>query len=172
MSYTQSFTVSFNITTPSIVTLTDNSTGTDTNITSRTVTIQTYDGSFLTPTGNVGNTILWSLASGNTIAIDCLDKDYAVLITVNWIGGSSILYTKTIAIEFNSYARIYRYSLLKAQASNPLLINNKNFFSVESNLTTFIDGAVEAVVIASDITLAQLCNTNAKVYIDNPQLAY
>ena len=172
MSFVQNFSVSSNITTPSVITLTDTSSGTDGSITGRYVYVQTHDGTYLTPTGNSGNGINWTLPSGATKTIDCMDKDYALNITVFWIGGSTILYQKTILAEFNAYARTYRYKLLKAQANNPSIINNANFFNVLSNLTTYIDGANEAVTLGGDITLSQLCNSKAKFLIDNPQLAY
>lgn len=171
MAYVQNFSITSNITLPSRIVLSDTSTGSDPLITGRYVYIQTNDGTYLKPTGNVGNGINWTLPSGSSINIDCMDKDYALNITVFWIGGSTILYQKTILAEFNAYSRTYRYKLLKAQANNPAIINSQNFFNVLSNLTTFIDGANEAVVLASDITLSQLCNSKAKFLIDNPQLA-
>jgi len=172
MAYVQNFTPSQNITTPSILTLLDTSTGTDAAITGRLVYIQTNDGTYLTPTGNVGSAVNWTLPSGTTINIDCMDIDYALNITVQWVGGSTVLYTKTILAEFNSYARIYRYKLFKAIAANPRLIDSDNFFGVVSKITTYIDGANEAVDLGGDITLAQLCNNKAKFLIDNPMLAY
>lgn len=172
MAYVQNFTASQNITTPTIVTLDDTSTGSDPLITGRVVYIQTYDDSYLTPTGNSGNGINWTLPSGSSIDIDCIDKDYSLNITVNWVGGSTILYTKTILFNLNAYSRTYRYKLYKAIAANPRQIDNANFFNVLSNLTTYIDGANEAVSLGADITLGQLCNDKAKFYIDNPSLAF
>ena len=172
MSYVQNFSVSSNITTPSVITLTDTSSGTDAAITGRYVYVQTHDGTYLKPTGNSGNGINWTLPSGATITIDCMDKDYALNITVFWIGGSTILYQKTILAEFNAYARTFRAKLFKAIATNPSQLDNANFFNVYSNITTYIDGANEAVELMSDITLAQLANNKAKFYIDNPSLCY
>lgn len=172
MSYVQNFSIAANITTPSKFTLTDTSVGSDVLITGRVVYVQTNDGTYLKPTGNSGNGINWTLPSGASITIDCMDKDYALNITVIWVGGSTILYTKVILAEFNSYARTYRYKLLKASASNPNLLDSSNFFTVFSNITVFIDGANEAVTLGNDITLAQLCNSKSKFYSDNPILAY
>jgi hypothetical protein len=172
MSFTQNFSITANITTPSAFSLSDTSVGSDGAITGRYVYVQTNDGSYLTPTGNSGNGINWTLASGAAITIDCMDKDYALNITVFWIGGSTILYQKTILAEFNAYARTYRAKLFKSIATNPKQLDNANFFNVYSNITTYINGANEAVTLMSDITLAQLGNNKAKFYIDNPQLAF
>ena len=78
MSFVQNFSVSSNITTPSVISLQDTSSGTDGSITGRYVYVQTHDGTYLTPTGNSGNGINWTLPSGATITIDCMDKDYAL----------------------------------------------------------------------------------------------
>lgn len=172
MAYVQNFSGVQNITTPTIVKLTDTSTGTDAAITGRLVTIQTYDGTFLKPTGNVGNSISWTLPSGSTIAINCMDKDYSLTITVTWVGGSTVLYTKALNFEFNAYARTYRAKLFKAIATDPQRLDSENFFNVYSNITTYIDGANEAITLMDDVTLAQLGNNKAKIYIDNPGLAY
>ena len=171
MALTPNFSTSTNITSPSVLTLTDTSTGSDGTITTRRVYLKEFDGSYLVPDGTTTDYIVWSYASSTT-NIDALDKDYALNITVQWLAGSTVVYTKTYLCEFNSYARIFRLKLLKAQASNPSLVNNPNFFQIESNLTVYIDGANEAVSLANDIALAQLCNDKAKYYIDHPKLAY
>ena len=172
MSFIPNFSPSQNIVSPSILILTDSSTGSDAGITDRFVTIQTYDGTYLNPIGNSGNSIEWTLSSGNTIDIDCMDKDYAILITVNWFGGSTVLYTKQILAVFTAYARTFRVKLLKALESNPNQIDSVNFFNVFSGITCYIDGADESVSLMNDITLSQLCDTKAKFFIDNPSLSF
>ena len=171
MALTPNFSISSNITVPSEITLTDTSTGSDSSLTIRRVYLQKADGTYLVPTGTTTDYVEWAIGSTSTI-IDALDKDYALNITVQWLSGTSIVYNKTILAEFNSYARTYRLKLIKAQASNPRFVNNPNFFQIESQLTTFIDGANESVALANDINLAQLCNNNSKFYIDNPKLIY
>lgn len=170
MPITPNFTVSSNITTPSLMTLTDTSGGSDGAITQRRVYLQQFDGTYLVPTGTTTSYVEWAYASA-TKNIDAMDKDYALNIIVQWLDVSNaVLYTKTILVEFNSYARTYRLKLLKAIASNPKLVNNQNYFDVMSQLTIYIDGANEAVTLAADISLAQLCNDNAYYLINNPKL--
>ena len=171
MALTVNFSASTNITTPTILTLTDTSTGTDGAITSRKVLLRKADGTYLVPTGTTTNYIVWDIAS-SSINLSVLSVDYALNIYVYWMAGSQINYYLITPYEFNTNARVYRIKLLKAQASNPALVNSANFFEVISNITTLIDGANEAILLAGDITLAQLCNTQAAVYINNPKLAY
>ena len=68
---------------PSKILLTDTSTGTDVAVVAKRVYIATYTGSFLVPSGTTTEYSLWS--SGTTITLDVLSKDYAVLITVQWV---------------------------------------------------------------------------------------
>lgn len=172
MAFAPLFTASQTITDPSVLTLTDISTDVPT-LTNRLVTLVIYSGAYLTEDGETTTlTYLdWPIAD-NSISYDVLTKDYSISITVTYVNGSTIVDTKTILFEFNAYARIYRYKLLKAAASNPLFLDTANFFQVFSNITDYIIGGSEAVELGTDITLAQLCNTKAKYYIDNPQLAY
>jgi hypothetical protein len=174
MAIVPNFTASQNITTPTVVTITDSSTGSDGAITGRLVAMQLYDGTYLTPTGTSTTAYYFSfpLSSGSSIALTCMSQDYAVNITILWVGGSTTLYSKLLLFEFNAYARTYRCTLLKAIASNSDLLDSSNFFSVYSNITCYIDGANEAVALMGDITTSQLCNNKAKVYIDNQILAY
>jgi hypothetical protein len=152
------------------MTLTDTSSGSDAAITQRRVYLQKFDGTYLVPSGTTTDYIAWSYAS-STQTINALDKDYALNITVQWLNASNtVLYTKTILVQFNSYARTYRLKLIKAQAANPRLVNNQNYFDVLSQLTVFIDGANESVTLGGGITLAQLCNDNAYYLISNPKL--
>lgn len=170
MPLVPNFSISSNITTPSVLQLVDTSSGSDGAITQRRVYLQQFDGTYLVPTGTTTSYIDWAYAS-STKNIDAMDKDYALNIIVQWLDVSNaVLYTKTILVEFNSYARTFRLKLLKAIASNPKLVNNQNYFDVMSQLTIYIDGANEAVTLAGDVTLAQLCNDNAAYLINNPKL--
>ena len=171
MALTVNFVASTNITTPTILTLADTSTGTDGAITSRRVLLQKADGTYLVPTGTTTNYIVWDIAS-SSINLSVLSADYALNIYVYWMAGSQVNYYLNILYEFNTNARVLRIQLLKALAANPNQVNSANYFSVLSRLSTYIDGANEAVLLAGDITLAQLCNNNAAVYVNNPKLAY
>lgn len=172
MAFTPSFTASQTVTDPSILTLTDASTDVPT-LTSRLVLLTLASGAYLTEDGETTTLTYLDWAIGdNTVEYDVLTKDYAISIKVFYLNGSTIVDTKTILFEFNAYAQIYRFKLLKAAASNPYFLDSANFFTVFSQLTDYIIGGGEAVSLGSDITLAQLCNTKAKYLIDNPKLSF
>lgn len=171
MAFVPNFSLTQNISTPSIITATDTSTGTPA-ITDRIIYLQIFNGTYLVGTG-VTTTFNDFPVASSSVNLTVMTKDYSVLATVVWLNGSSIVGTKTNPLyEFNAYARTYRAKLFKAQSSNPALVNSANFFNVESNITTFIDCGNEAVALMNDITLAQFGNDNAAYYINNPGLAY
>ena len=155
MPLTPSFTVSQTSGLPSIINLTDNSTGSDAAISSRVVFIQRNDGTYLVPTGTLTNYIVWSYANP-TIAIDVLKKDMAVQITVQWLSNTAaILYTANSLNLFTLYLKTFFYSLTQYQASNKSITQNNNFYGNKSKLWGYIKGAETAVQLAGDISGAQ-----------------
>jgi hypothetical protein len=171
MAIVPNFTASQAISSPLTLTLTDTSTGSDGSILYRLVYLQKADGTYLVPTGTTTPYILWAI-NQSTININALDVDYALNITVNWIVGSTVQYTKSILYEFNAYAQAYRYKLIKAVAGNPSFWDSNNFINTLFSLCVYIEAANESVTLGGDITNAQLNNAAAKYLSDNPQLAY
>lgn len=151
---------------PSVVTLTDTSTGSDVAITQRRVFLVKDDGTYLVPTGTTTDYILWPYVD-SFIDIDALDKDYALNITVNWLNVSNtILYTKTILGGLNGYNEDFDYLLTQMLTGNPPLMNDNVFQKNKSQLRNFIDSGDKAIERASDIFGAQQCydaGTNLRV---------
>lgn len=142
---------------PSVITLTDTSTGSDGAITQRRVYLRTADGSFLTPANNPTDYIEWAYAD-STIDIDVLDIDYALDVIVEWLNvGNAVLYDKTSPDMFTSYNEDFDYGLTQQLTGNPMLINDNKFFLEKSNLRTFLDSATQAFTRASDQYGAQRC---------------
>lgn len=139
---------------PSKILLTDTSTGTDVAVVAKRVYIATYTGSFLVPSGTTTEYSLWS--SGTTITLDVLSKDYAVLITVQWVDINGVVkYDSSATYGFTLYNETCDYGLTTVMSSNPLLINDNNFFKNKSELREAIDSGNQALVIASDRYNAQ-----------------
>ena len=155
MPLTPSFTVSQTSGLPSLINLTDNSTGSDAAITQRYVYIQKNDGTYLVPIGTLTSYILWNYANP-TIAIDVLKKDTAVNITVQWLNNAgTVLYTANSLNLFTLYLKTFFYSLTQYQASNKSITQNNNFYGNKSKLWGYIKGAETAVQLAGDISGAQ-----------------
>jgi hypothetical protein len=178
MPLVPNFTVAQYVSNPSLIVFTDTSTGTDSSITVRYVYMQKSDGTYLVEEGTTTDYEIWSLASGNTISFDVLDKDYALNITVEWrsatstVGDTVVLYNKSASYCFSTYAKIYNTKLSKAQVSSPSLLDGANWLSTKKALNTYIDAADDAVSFGAGITIAQLSLNKAKFIIDNPKLVF
>src|SRR5574343_276000 len=93
MPLTADFSVSQPLGEPSIVTVTDTSTGSDGTITARRVYIKDAFGNFIVPEGVSTEYNAWSIGD-TSVDIDCLTKDIAALITVEWLADSGVVYSK------------------------------------------------------------------------------
>ncbi len=161
MAFVPSFTVSQVLGEPSELVITDTSTGTDAAIVDRRIYLQKSDGSYLVPTGTTTDYVDWPTGT-TTKTIDCLDKDYALQITVQWLNVSdAVLYTDSSLEGLTQYNEYFDYGLTQQLTGNPLLINDNKFFEHKSNLRTYIDSGNQAIVEASDIYGAQICYDRA-----------
>jgi len=160
LALTPSFSVSQPVGENSVLTILDTSTGSDSDITGRRVYLRKSDGTFLVPTGTTTDYILWDYAD-TSIDIDCLDKDYALLITVQWLQDSTILYAYSLLTGLTAHNEDFDYGLTTVLASNPLLINDNSFRANKFDLRTFIDAGNQAIEVGSDIKSAQLCYNQA-----------
>ena len=161
MPFVANFTASQPVGEPSVILLTDTSTGSDGAITQRRVYLRQANGEFLVPSGTSTDYIEWDYAD-STIEIDALSKDYCLEVVVEWINvGNAVLYDKTETGLYTSYNEDFDYQLTTLMASNPLLIEDNSFYEEKSNLRTFIDAGDKAVTRVSDIYAAQLCYDQA-----------
>lgn len=166
MALTVSFTASVNYSSPSVLTLTDTSTGTDNTITTRRVYLQKADGTYLVPTGTTTNYIVWDY-SVSFIDIDVLDVDYALSIVIDWLAGTTIEYTDNKLFAFTTYSEQFYYYLTQTQSSLPKIIDDSPYYSNKLKLRVNIDEAVQAIALGSDIQSSQAALDRAKYLIDN-----
>jgi hypothetical protein len=161
MSLTADFTTSQTYGVPNSINFVDTSTGTDDTITSRRIYLKTAANTYLVQKGTTTNYEVWDYADFN-ITLDVLEKDYALQVTVEWLAGESVIYTKTYdAIGFTLYNETFDYQLTQVLSGNPLIINDNNFFPNKSDLRTSIDGGNQAVFFAKDLFSAQQCYDRA-----------
>jgi len=96
MPFVQSFTAEQLYATPTILRVTDTSTGSDDNINDRFIFIRQANGEYLVPEGVTTDYIEWRTSEGNIIDIDVLNVDYALEIKVQWgISPSSNICTQS-----------------------------------------------------------------------------
>lgn len=156
----------FSVSQPSenTVSLTDTSTGSDVAITQRRVYLQQAIGSYLVPTGTTTDYVYWNYLDAS-IDIEVLDKDYALLILVQWLDvGNNVLYSKNGLYGFTWYNENFLYTLTQFQQNNPSVLQDVNYFNNKSKMRVLIDSGDQAILWGNDITNAQE-NYDAATYM-------
>jgi len=103
MALSAAFTATQLLGLPETIVVTDTSTGSDGAITSRRVYITDAYNNYIVPEGTTTDYVDWALAN-SSINIECLTKDMAVDITVQWLDGSNnVLYDSNALYGFTSF---------------------------------------------------------------------
>ena len=172
MSLTPNFTASQSSGTPSIITLTDTSTGSDGTIAKRRVYLLQANGTFLVPAGTTTNYIEWNLAD-TSIDLNVLSQDSALSITVQWLTSGNVVVTaKTTSFAFTAYNETFYYGLTESQVANSNLTASTNWYQTKLILRVEIDSADQAITFASDIYSAQAALNRATFISTNQALFF
>lgn len=171
MPLTPNFTASQFSGTPSVITLTDTSTGSDVAITSRRVYLLQANGTFLVPAGTTTDYVVWDLVD-TSIDLDVLSQDSALSITVQWMSSTNTIVTsKTISFAFTAYNETFYYGLTESQVANSNLSASTNWYQSKLVLRVEIDSADQSITFASDIYSAQAA-LNRATYISTNQALF
>ena len=155
MPLTPNFTASQNYGTPSVITLTDTSTGSDGTIAKRRVYMLQANGTYLVPTGTTTSYVDWALVD-TSINLDVLAQDSALSITVQWLtSGNVVVQSKTTSFAFTAYNETFYYGLTESQVANSNLTASTNWYQNKMTLRVELDSATQAISFASDIFSAQ-----------------
>lgn len=162
MSFVPNFTLNNISGEPSIILVTDTSTGSDAAIRAYRLYLLKSDGTYLVPSGTVTDYIQW-LVGSLTHQIDCLSKDFALIPTLKWINvNGSVLYSKTLDVQgFTLWNETFDYYTTQMLTANGALINDNNFWNNKSTVRTYIDAGDKAILNAADQDAAQLCYDEA-----------
>lgn len=157
--------------TPSVITLTDTSTGSDVTIASRRVYLLQANGTFLVPAGTTTDYVVWDLVD-TSIDLDVLSQDSALSITVQWMSGlGTVVTSKTISFAFTAYNETFYYGLTESQVANSNLSASTNWYQSKLVLRVEIDSADQSITFASDIYSAQAA-LNRATYISTNQALF
>ena len=168
MPLVPNFTASQYSGTPSVITLTDTSTGSDVTIASRRVYLLQANGTFLVPAGTTTDYIVWDLVD-TSIDLDVLSQDSALSITVQWMSGiQTVVSSKTISFAFTAYNETFYYGLTESQVANSNLSASTNWYQTKLVLRVELDSADQSITFASDIYSAQAA-LNRATYISTNQ---
>ena len=169
MSFTPNFTVAQTALNPSLVIVSDTSTGVDANIAQRRIYFKNSSGEFVVPVGTTTDYVEWVLVN-NPINIDLLTKDQALEVKVDWLSaGGTILYTLTQKYCFSQNSKQFLYYLIQLQSLTFNVIQDTNYWGNVALLWTNIIGAINAVEIADDIYASQVCLDRASYLASNQE---
>lgn len=169
MPLTPSFTAVQSFNSPSNLTFTDTSTGSDISVASRSIYIEQANGDYIIISGNTNDYTTWYLQDVSA-TFDILDKDYAVTITVNWVDQyNNVLYTYSDVFAFTNFNEKFDYGLTQMLTANPMLINDNDFFKNKEDLRISIDSGNQAFDMAGDLFAAQQCYDRGTNLRENSQ---
>jgi hypothetical protein len=169
MSFTPNFTVAQTALNPSLVIVSDTSTGVDANIAQRRIYFKNSQGENVVPVGTTTDYVEWVLVN-NPINIDLLTKDQALEVRVDWLSaGGTVLYTLTQKYCFSQNSKQFLYYLIQLQSLTFNVIQDTNYWGNVALLWTNIIGAINAVEIADDIYSSQVCLDRATFLASNQE---
>lgn len=161
--------VSFTITplsNPGSFTLTDTSTGSDTNVTDRQILLYNSQNNLYVAA------IDWPIAQ-SSITISPLTADQALNVVVNWNNSSGVpLYTASQIYAFVQYGEQFFFSLTQSQTAQPNLLNDNDYLQNKELLRLYIDSAIQAITIGGDIVAAQSSINLYQNLINNQSLYF
>lgn len=150
--------------------------------TSRKLSIQKSDGSFLKIGATTYNQYVWPFAAGNSISFSgvdeynkpYIDQDYSFLITIAHTPVSAqpgSVYTKSSATPLVCYTLSGFYTFAHNMAINPSL--EKNYKYVKDVMRLYIEQeSAKKAAIDGDFQSSQSCLDRAKYIVDNLTLGY
>lgn len=178
MALSVEFSTTQTIGAPSVIVLTDDSTGTDAAVTQRRIYLVDAQGNYVVPDGTSTDYVNFPLValSGDEIEIDCLDNDMALTITVQWLSAANaVLYSKTELCGFTLYNNTFYYSLTQAEASQskpPNILQDTTYLSNKFALLNYIEAGNQAITYGVDITSAQNMYDAATYMVQNENLFF
>ena len=166
-----SFLVSQSASTPSSLTVTDNSTGLSGTITQRRVYVSNAYGEFLTGNGVVNYTE-WALAEAS-IVLDILTEDIGALIKVEWLNVSNVVVDEVEnTYPLAEYNQQFLYYLLGLQGLTPGVYQDSNYSGNIAIFWTNIIAGINAVEYGNDIAACQNCFNRATEMRNNQNLYF
>lgn len=155
MAFSPAFSVSQSAATPSVLVLTDTSTGSDGSITKRRIYITDSSGAYIVPSGTTTDYIEWPLAT-NPISIDVLTQDTAANILVQWLNVSNaVLYDTDDNFALCEYGKQFYFYLIQQLALNPNTFQDLNYQTNLALFWTYIIGAINAISIGDSLSASQ-----------------
>jgi len=167
MALSVDFTATQSAANPNEITLVDTSTGSDGTITTRRVYIATAEGTYLVQSGTTTDYEVWALPLATNITLDVLTEATAPNITVQWLAGSTVVYSKTTLFDFDLQIYLALIGLTQTQLSNPSIVQDTSYYNSKIQLMVNVKDSETAVTYNDDIYLAQSALDRANYMVEN-----
>lgn len=173
MPLTANFSSSESLSTLANVSFLDTSTGSDGGLTIRKIFIRLANGNWLTTAGESTTSASedWPIAdAGITLAL--LTQSTVANVTVNWMTGSTVTYTKTILTIWDLYDYVFAFELIQSQTATPSIISDANYYENFFKFITNIWSAESAVTYGDDLYSSQSALNVNQNLINNEQMYF
>lgn len=173
MALTANFSSSEGLSNLDQVTFLDTSTGSDGGLTSRRIYIRLANGNWLTTAGESTTEVyeVWSI-SDLSITLSLLSSSTTAYVTVKWMTGSIVTYTKTLLQEWDLYDYVFLFGLLSVQTSAPARDSDTGYWSNTFKMITNLFQSENAVIKMDDLYSSQAALDRNQFFITNENLYF
>lgn len=170
---TPNFSTSESLASNDLVTFTDTSVGSDVSLTSRKIFVRLANGNWLTTAGQSTTSAseTWPIADAS-IQLSLLTSSTTANVTVQWLTGSTVTYTKTILCEWDLYDYVFLYGLLGAQTSSPAKTDTVGYWPNSFAMVTNLFQSEVAVEDMDDLYSSQAALDRNQYFINNENLFF
>lgn len=156
MPLTPNFSSSESLSTLANVTFLDTSTGSDVGLTGRKIFCRLANGNWLTTAGESTTSASEDWAIGDTsITLALLTQSTTSSVTVQWLTGAVVTYTKTILTIWDLYDYVFAFELIQSQTATPGIIQDDNYYQNFFKFITNLWSAEAAVTYGDDLYSSQ-----------------
>lgn len=156
MALVPNFSTSESLSVLSQVTFLDISTGSDGGLTSRRIAVRLANGNWLDTNGESSTIVYipWAIANAS-VAVNILTSSTVASVTVDWLTGAVVTYTKTLLQEWDLYDYLFAFGLLQDQTASPSIVQDANYYGNFFMFLTNLWNSENAVTVGNDIYSSQ-----------------
>lgn len=168
------FSTSESLGTPSNITFTDTSQGVDNTLTVRKIYVRLANGSYVLSGGAETTTrtaIDWNINDVST-TLTLISQSTTASVQVDWLAGSTIVYTKTALQTWDLYDYLFGLELIQSQTATPSIIQDSSYYSSFFQFITNIWNAETANTYGNDLYSSQASLNRNQYLINNSDLFF
>ncbi len=166
MPLSASFTATQSLADPNLITFLDTSTGTDGTITNRKIYARAANGNWLPGESTSQVSTDWTYTDISTI-VPLITQTTSPSIRVDWLAGSTVVYTVTNTFCFNLYDYLFGLQILQGNTSSPDQVQDSAYFYSLIQFIVNIFNEESAIGVGGDIYSSQGAASRNQVFINN-----